>query len=91
MEKVVILNANKTKTGTVILHYGYQDSKEKYLKGFQICEQWINNSNLYDVLSDEAFGSVYDVEFGYEDTYNGNARRIINKLVDSDGQVLFER
>jgi len=91
MENVVLLNASKTKNGNVILKYGYKDPKEKYLKGFQVCEQWLNNSDLYDKFTDEDFGVMYDVKFGYEDTYNGNARRVITLLSTSSGEVLFEK
>lgn len=91
METIVLINANKTKSGKSIIHYGYQDPKERYLKGFQVLEQWLDNSQVYDNLRDEDFGQLFEVEFGYEDTYNGQARKVITTLVNSDGEVLFSK
>lgn len=90
MEKIVLLNCAKSKTGINIIHYGYQDPHEKYQKGFQICEQWLNGVDIYDTLTDKDFGTIYDAEFGYHDTYNGNARRVIKKLVAPTGEIVYQ-
>lgn len=91
MNEIILLNATKTKTGKTIIHYGYQDEKEKYLKGFAVLEQWLDNSDFYDELRDSDFGKIYNAEFGYEDTYNGQARRVITVLATTDGEVIFEK
>lgn len=91
MVEVILLNATKTKTGKTIIHYGFKDEKEKYLKGYTVLEQWLDDSKLYDDLTDDDFGKIYVARFTYEDTFNGQARRVIDVLSNSDGEVVFER
>lgn len=91
MSEIILLNATKTKTGKTIIHYGFQDEREKYLKGFAVLEQWLEDSKIYDDFRDSDFGQKYLAEFGYEDTYNGQARKVINTLTTLDGEVIFAR
>lgn len=91
MNEIILLNATKTKTGKTIIHYGFQDEKEKYLKGFAVLEQWLDDSKIYDDLVDSDFGKIYHATFGYEDTYNGQARKVIEVLTTTDGEIVFEK
>lgn len=91
MKEVILLNATKTKTDKTIIHYAMIDEKEKYLKGFSVLEQWLDDYKIYDELNESDFGKTYLADFGYEDTYKGQARRVINTLTTVDGEVVFVR
>lgn len=91
MYEIILLNSTKTKTDKTIIHYAMVDEKEKYLKGFSIFEQWLDDSKIYDELNESDFGQTYLADFGYEDTYKGQARRVIKTLTTADGEVIFAR
>lgn len=91
MNEIILLSATKTKTDKTILRYGFNDPKEKYLKGYAVLEQWLDNAKIYDEFNDEDFGQIYQASFGYEDTYNGQARKVIEVLTTTDGEIVFEK
>lgn len=89
MEEVILISASKTKTNKTILRVAYKDPKDKFLKGLSMIESWINSDKVYDELSEDDFGKTFEAEFGYEDTYNGQARKVVKSLVDENGEIVF--
>lgn len=89
MNEVILLSASKTKTNKVILRFAYEDPKNKFIKGLTVLEQWINDERVYDELSKTDFGKKFTAEFDYEDTYNGQARKVIKTLMTEDGELVF--
>lgn len=90
MEKVFLLNSGKTKTGITVICYAYKDPSDRYKKGLVTRDQFIDLADLHDSFRDDMFPMKCDAEFGYQDTYQGQARKIITKLVDPTGKTLFE-
>lgn len=90
MEEVILISASKTKTNKTILRVAYRDPKDKFVKGYLILESWLNSDKVYDELTEEDFGKVFLADFGYEDTYNGQARKVVKSLADEDGEILFQ-
>ena len=89
MEKVVLLNAGKTKSGKTVINFGLPVNNN-YKKGFETITQYIDDSNLFDKLNDSNFGIPYDAEISYRDTYNGQAFKQLSKVVDKNGEVIFD-
>lgn len=89
MDNVILISASKTKTNKTILRFAYKDKKNKFLKGLTLLEQWINDERIYDELSESDFGKEFTAEFSYEDTYNGQARKVITTLITLDGEMVF--
>lgn len=90
MDKIILLNAGKTKTGKTVINYAYNDPKDKFKKGFNLLTQFLDIPNFYDSLGVNDFGKTYDAEFVYVDTYNGQARKEISRLVTENGELVFE-
>ena len=89
MEKVMLLNSGKTKNGVTVITYAYKDPSERFKKGFVTRTQFIDLPDLHDSFKDELFPMRCEAEFGYKDTYEGQARKVITKLVDSSGKTVF--
>ena len=89
MEKVVLLNAGKTKSGKTVINFGIPVDNN-YKKGFEIITQYIEDSNLFSNLKDSNFGIPLECELGYRDTYGGQAFKQIISLFDKDGELIFE-
>ena len=89
MEKVLLLNSSKTKSGVTVITYAYKDPSEKYKKGFVHRQQFVDVPNLHDSFREDSFPMTCQAEFTYQDTYDGQARKVISKLIDSNGKTLF--
>lgn len=89
MEEVILISAKKTTTNKTILRIAYKEPKDKFIKGLTIIETWIETDKVYDELSEKDFGKTYEAEFGYEDTFNGLARKVVKSLVDENGEIVF--
>ena len=89
MEKVLLINSGKTKSGKTAINFGIVASGN-YKKGFEVLLQYIDDSTLHDKFIADDFGKTYDAELGYRDTFNGQAVKTITKLVDNNGELIFE-
>lgn len=89
MENVVLLSSGKTKTGKTCISYAIK-STSSYKKGFEVLTQYLDDGNLHDNFGVNDFGKQYQAEMGYQDTFNGQARKIITKLVNEQGELVFE-
>ena len=90
MEKVILLNSSKTKSGKTAISYAYSNPKNTYRKGFDVLTQYLEIPDLHDKFGISDFGKTYEAEFGYVDTYDGQARKIITMLADEKGELIFE-
>lgn len=89
MEKIVLLNAGKTKSGKTVINFGLPVNNN-FKKGFETITQYIDDANLFDRLKDSDFGIPYDAEIGYRDTYNGQAFKQLLKVANKNGELIFE-
>lgn len=89
MEKIVLLNAGKTKSGKTVINFGIAVNNN-YKKGFEVITQYIEDSNLFTKLKDSDFGVPYDAEIGYRDTFGGQAFKQITAVFNKSGEVIFE-
>lgn len=89
MDNVILISASKTKTNKTILRFAYKDKKNNFIKGLTMLEQWINDERIYNELSESDFGKEFAAEFVYEDTYNGQARKVIKTLMTLEGEIVF--
>lgn len=89
MEKVVLLNAGKTKSGKTVINFGLTINNN-YKKGFEVITQYIDDANLFDKLKESDFGVPYDAEVGYRDTYNGQAIKQLTSVSNRNGEIVFE-
>ena len=90
MEKVVLLSSMKTKTNKTVLCYGFPIT-QGMKKGFDIITDFIDLPDLHDRFGVNDFGKVFDAEMTYQDTFNGQAKRVIQKLINDNGEIVFER
>ena len=91
MDKIVLLNSLKTKTGKTMIQFGIPITNSNFKKGFEILTDFIDMPDLHERFGVNDFGKTFDVEMSYHDTYNGQARKVISKLFDSNGEIIFER
>lgn len=89
MEKILLLNSGKTKSGKTAINFGIT-ACGNYKKGYEVLIQYIDDASLHDKFRDSDFGLSYQAEVGYRDTFNGQAVKIITKLVDDNGEIIFE-
>ena len=90
METVVLLSSFKSsKTNKTCITYGIKPSGN-FKKGFEVLSQWIDDPGLHDLFGINDFGKQYEAEMAYKDTFNGQAVKIISKLVNENGEVVFE-
>lgn len=91
MDKIVLLSSLKTKSGKTMIEYGIPVSNSNFKKGFEVLTDFIDMSDLHSRFSENDFGKIFDCEISYQDTYNGQARKIISKLFNDNGEIIFER
>ncbi|MBP3920226.1 MAG: hypothetical protein J6D28_01535 [Bacilli bacterium] len=60
MDKIILLNAGKTKTVKTVIGYAYSNPKDKYKKCFSTLVQFLDIPDLYDNLGVNDFGKSYD-------------------------------
>ena len=89
MEKVLLLNSGKTKSGVTVISYAFKDPADRFKKGLVVRQQFIDLPDLHDSFKDESFPMNCQAEFGYQDTYEGQARKVITKLIDNQGKTVF--
>lgn len=90
MENIVLLSSMKTKTGKTVITYGTPITKGNK-KGFDVSTQFIDLPDLHDKFGLNDFGKSFNVEMGYQDTFGGQAYKVIDKLFDDNGEIIFER
>ena len=90
MENIILLNSSKTKSGKTAITYAYNNPNNTYRKGFDVLTQYLDIADLHDKFGVNDFGKLYVAEFGYKDTYDGQARKIITSLCNENGELIFE-
>ena len=91
MDSIVLLNSGKTKNGKTVITFGVPITNSNFKKGFDILTDFIDLADLHDRFGVNDFGKSYDCEMEYQDTYNGQARKVISKLFNDNGEIIFER
>lgn len=91
MEKIVLLSSLKTKTGKAMIQYGLPVTNNNYKKGFEVLTDFIDMPDLHDRFGVNDFGRTYDAEMTYQDKFGGQAIKVISKLFDDNGEIIFER